>query len=389
MARRIIEPPRLRIGEAGERHATWMELFFDLVFVVAVSQLADRLLHQTTIVGVLEFLLLFAPVWWAWIGAAFYSDRFGTDDLSDRLFLLAQMATAAGLAINAGQAFRERSINFALSYAAFRYLLVAQYARAGRFVPQARPFTRPLVRRFGLSATLWVASVFVPPPVRFIFWGVGMMADFATPVSTGRAQSRLAPHPTHLPERLGLFLIIVLGESVGAVVIGLQGVQWVWFNVVIVLLGLVLAFSFWWIYFEGLDASAIRRALQAGRPGVYEYWIYAHFPLTAAVAVTGVGVRLAIRAVSRTALPSAERWLVCGATGIYFASLGAMYIAQAVAGSRRCTVRAAVALGAGTLATLLIGALGARLTPAGVLALLAGVGTLLIVRDLVEGSPRS
>lgn len=366
-----------------------MELFFDLVFVVAVSQVADRLLDRTTLRGMLEVLLLFAPVWWAWIGATFYSDRFGTDDLSDRLFLLAQMAAAAGLAINAGEAFQNGSVGFALSYATFRYLLAARYARVARHIAEARSFTSLLARRFGLGATLWAVSVLVPPPARFIFWGVGMVTDFVTPISTGRRlQSRLAPHPTHLPERFGLFTMIVLGESIGAVVVGLQGVRWDWADAMTALCGLVLAFSFWWIYFEGLDASALRRALVAGQIGAYDLWIYSHLPLTAAVAAAGAGVQLAILADFHAPLPPSIRWLMCSAAGLYFASLAVMYFAKSAAGSRRCTRPDAFAMLAGTLATLLVASLGAPFTPLGILALLTAVGALQIVFNLAERTPR-
>lgn len=384
MARRILEPPRLRIGDVSERHATWMELFFDLVFVVAVSDVAQHLSDGMTVAGVARFLLLFGPVWWAWIGATFYANRFGTDDLGDRLFLLAQMAAGVGLAINARDAFQETSAGFALSYAAFRYILVARYAWTSRLVPEARAFTLLIARGFGLSATIWAISAVVPTPARFILWGVGLMADFVTPISAGRLQSRLAPHQRHLPERFGLFTIIVLGESIGAVVAGLEGVRWSWLGALTALLGLALAFSFWWVYFEGLDASAVRAALEAGRLAPYEVWIYAHLPLTAAIAAAGMGVRLTILHETDAAMPPAERWLVCSAAGLYFASLGTIYAAKAAAGSRRCTKAEARALWAGASAVLFVGALGTRLTPAGVLALVAAVGTMLVVLDMTS-----
>jgi len=384
MARRILEPPRLRIGDAGERHATWMELFFDLVFVVAVSEVAEHLSGGMTAAGVGRFLLLFGPVWWAWIGATFYADRFGTDDLGDRLFLFAQMAAGVGLAINARGAFEETSVGFALSYAAFRYILVARYVWTSWTVREARAFTLLVARGFSVGATIWAASAVVPPPARFVLWGVGLLADFVTPISAGRLQSRLAPHQRHLPERFGLFTIIVLGESIGAVVAGLEGVRWSWLGAFTALLGLALAFGFWWVYFEGLDASAVRAALEAGRLVPYEVWIYAHLPLTAAIAAAGMGVRLTILHGADAALPPAERWLVCSAAALYFASLGAIYAAKAAVGSRRCTKTEARLLWAGAAAVLLVGALGARLTPTGVLALVAAIGTVLVVLDVAS-----
>ena len=251
-------------------------------------------------------------------------------------------------------------------------------------MPEARAFTSLIAQGFGLSATIWAASAVVPPPARFVLWGVGLMADFVTPISAGRLQSRLAPHQRHLPERFGLFTIIVLGESIGAVVAGLEGVRWSWLGALTGLLGLTLAFSFWWVYFEGLDASAVRAALEAGRLVPYEVWIYAHLPLTAAIAAAGTGVHLTILHDVDAALPPAVRWLVCSAAALYFASLGAIYAAKAAAGSRRCTRAEARALWAGASAVLLVGALGTRLTSAGALALVAAVGALLVMLDVAS-----
>ena len=138
------------------------------------------------------------------------------------------------------------------------------------------------------------------------------------------------------------------------------------------------------MYFEGLDASAVRAALEAGRLAPFEVWIYAHLPLTAAIAAAGIGVRLTILHEADAALPPAERWLVCSAAGLYFASLGVIYAAKTAAGSRRCTKADARLLWAGAGAVLLVGALGARLTPTGLLALVAAVGTILVVFDVAS-----
>lgn len=98
-----MSPPRLRgadDGEAGELcHATWMELFFDLVLVVAVSALGSRLSKDYSLAGILQFVGLFVPVWWAWVGHTIYSARFDTDDLIHRLAAAAVTLAAAAMAV--------------------------------------------------------------------------------------------------------------------------------------------------------------------------------------------------------------------------------------------------------------------------------------------------
>lgn len=98
----FLQPPRLRIGEdtEEERRASWLELFYGLVFVVAVSQLAHNLNEDISLSGLFGFVVLFIPVWWSWIGTRFYANRFDSDDVGHRLLIGLQMLTAAAMAIN-------------------------------------------------------------------------------------------------------------------------------------------------------------------------------------------------------------------------------------------------------------------------------------------------
>ena len=112
-----------------ERHATWLELFFDLVFVVIISQLSHFLLHEISILRFLEFLFLFIPVWWSWTGVTFYSTRFYSDDIGHRLLLLLQMGGAGAMAVNISGAFSDTFSGFAISYAFMRFILILEYIR--------------------------------------------------------------------------------------------------------------------------------------------------------------------------------------------------------------------------------------------------------------------
>ena len=139
----LFKPPRLRFGQEAEpeRHASWLELFYDLVFVAAVAQLAKILSDDYSWAGVLRFSALFVPVWWAWVGHTFYLTRFDTEDAGHRLLTFAQMTAATSLAVHVPAALGAASVGFALSYAVVRFILVAEYLRAGRHIPQVRPLT--------------------------------------------------------------------------------------------------------------------------------------------------------------------------------------------------------------------------------------------------------
>ncbi|MCL6751006.1 low temperature requirement protein A, partial [Nostoc sp. CCCryo 231-06] len=224
----FLQPPRLRIGEdtQEERRATWLELFYDLVFVVAVSQLAHNLNEDISLSGLFGFVVLFIPVWWSWIGTTFYANRFDSDDVGHRLLIAIQMLTAAAMAINIHHGLGESSPGFAISYALGRGVLVIEYVRAGRHIPIARPLTTRHAIGFAIAALLWLISASVAIPWRFGFWTLGIIVDFATPLTVRKFQVGLLPHASHLPERFGLFTIIVLGEAIIAVVNGVSEQKW-------------------------------------------------------------------------------------------------------------------------------------------------------------------
>src|SRR6187431_3115376 len=108
--RPLFEPPRIRSKDEGKRPTSWLEFFFDLVFVVAIDQLARRLQHDVSGHTTLVYLALYAPVWWAWVGFVNYTDRFGTDDISDRLLTLLQIGAALVIAATAMHATSDRAV---------------------------------------------------------------------------------------------------------------------------------------------------------------------------------------------------------------------------------------------------------------------------------------
>jgi len=264
-ARPIVEPPHFRRGEGRERKTTWLELFFDLVFVVAVEQVARRLEGPVTADAVLGFAVLAAPVWWAWVGYVYYKDRFGTDDLSDRLLTLLQMGAALALAVRAHDALEEGAAAFALAYGAFRLILTFRYVRAVMTDDEARRLAIPFAIGYGLAAPLWLASAAVPSPARFALWGAGFLVDLATPVAARRLNVEFPLNSAHLQERFGQFTLIVLGVGIVGVVEGLRDLHWAPGAGLTAALALVVAFALWWVYFETLDVAgrSTRRAVGA------------------------------------------------------------------------------------------------------------------------------
>ncbi len=310
-----------------ERHASWLENFYDLIVAIVVFQLSTKLNHDVSIFGFLGFVALFIPVWWSWIGVTFYNSRFETDDLGHRLLTLLQMAAAAFMAVNVPDGLGKNSAGFALSYAAIRTILVFEYLRTGRHVPSTRPLVTRYSIGFSISAGLWFVSAFVPPPFRFVFWILGLIIDISTPtLFTLHMSVRFAPNIHHLPERFGSFTIIVLGISILGVVDGISSHKWTVESITDAALGLGIAFSLWWIYFDMVDGSEINALHSERRVGVYLSWLYIHFPLLIGFTALGVSIEHVVLSNQNIALPFAEKWLLCISVSMCLFALGVMHI---------------------------------------------------------------
>ena len=150
----FVTPRLLTTHETGERRATWLELFFDLVFVVAITQLSSQLVLDHSTGGFLRFAGLFVPVYVAWQGYMAYATRFDTDDLGFRIAYFAAMLAIAAMAVLIGDvAHGVHSAGFVVAYACLRSFMLALYWRAWRAVPEARQ----LVRLYGIGYAVGVA----------------------------------------------------------------------------------------------------------------------------------------------------------------------------------------------------------------------------------------
>ena len=310
-------------NDEKERHATWLELFFDLVFVVIISQLSHFLLHEISLLRFLEFLFLFIPVWWAWTGVTFYSTRFYSDDIVHRLLLLLQMGGAGAMAVNISGAFNNTFSGFAISYAFMRFILIVEYIRVYKSsIIKTSISPKPLLKKyifgFSIGALIWLISAFVTTTeIRIGLWIIGLIIDFATPIAARKLQPQYAPNITHLPERMGLFTLIVIGESIVSIVIGMTDQQWNLYSVIVSSLGLCISFSLWWLYFDSSGRLPIQILIEKSNVAIYFIWLYIHFPLVVAITSVGVGIRHLMSNEQYSALTASDLWLICISVSIF------------------------------------------------------------------------
>lgn len=377
------QKPALRRDEeeAKERKVSWLELFYDLVFVVVIAQLSHGLAAHVGWRGLLYFVLPFVPAWWLWIGGTIYAERFETEDVGHRLITFLQMMPVVAMAVVLHHGLEESSGGFAVAYAAGRLLIIGIWLRGGLHNPEMRPVTNRFAIGFSLSVLLFLGSLLVPAPARYAVWSVALLIDLLTPMFTVQQQKRLPRFSTsRLPERLGLFTIIVLGETIVGVVTGLAEVQHLTLEVAAVgLLGMTMAFAVWWLYFDGVSHFPPRAGMR---------WSlarnYLHLPLVLGITALGAAV-LQVVGHADDHLAVGVRWLFCGSTATVLVSLGLLTVVVAEPGGsthRLRHVHTGLLFAAAGVA-LVLAAAGGGLGAVPLLACLLGVLVALVVGDVV------
>jgi len=320
--RGLVRPPSLQTDET--RTASRLELFFDLAFVLVVAELAGALRKDLTGHGVLLFAGMFAVVWWSWMSSTLYANRFDHDDVPYRLNKLGGMLAVLGLAAAASDATGKYATAFILCYVALRVLLLSQYARAYRHVIEARAAIRIYLFGTGAGALLWALSLAVPGPARYLLWTAGVLVDVVAPLVVTASRAQVPLHLEHLPERFGLFVILVLGESVAAVAHGVHDASWMTSSVTTGAVCFVLAAALWWSYFDLAGAGAKHLLNEAGSEtstAAHDVYVYGQLPLCLALAAVGVGVE-GIVAEGTAEGGTGARALLAGGVALYLVTVG-------------------------------------------------------------------
>ena len=320
--RTLWQTPSIHTEEDERQHrkVSWLELFYDLVFVAVIAQLSHYLAGHMTWSGVAGYALLFVPVWWVWIASTYYNERFETYGLETRVFTFVQMLPVAAMAVFVHGALGETGAQFALAYATARVIHIILWARAGYYVPAARPMTNRYAIAFSISVSLFVISAFVDPPVRYALWIAGLTIDIVTPPLTLKFQRRLPRlSTTKLPERFGLLVILVLGETVVGTVNGMASNHHLtWAVGFVAVLGMALAFTLWWVYFDFV-------ARRPAKPSVWWtlFWGYGHLPLVMGLVAVGAGILVLVSDLEAT---SEAKQLIAVAMGVTLIATGALEI---------------------------------------------------------------
>ncbi len=320
MRSRWYHVPRLHTHADGvEKRASWLELFYDLIFVAAFIQLGNGLAEKVSVARVCAFGGLFVPLWIAWSGFTHYANRFTIDDFTHRLLVFAQMFSVGAMAVTVPLVLDGETQMFAITYACAQAVIVILNFRAWRQVPAARPYARYWGTVFSIGAVIWLGSAFVPAPHCYVLWGLGLLVILWAPSSkASRAlQLQFPTDQEHLGERYGLLTIIVLGESFVKVLSAVAEYGADWFAVLQASMTLLITCCLWWIYFDDVAGSRLKKQRFS-----WVLWLYAHLPMQLAVTATGVAIKKAVHFDLDATAPDAYRWLLSGSLALVFFSVG-------------------------------------------------------------------
>ena len=309
------------------RHASWLELFFDLVFVLAVAQVARILADNTDVPGVLRYAVLFIPIWWSWVGYTFYANRFESTETAYRLFTFTGMFAVAAFALTLGEAFTPGGdMPFVVTCVGVRLVLVGLYVRSAYYIPLARALSAEFIVGLGLSVSILLISLSVPAPARYYLWAVAILIELFTPFFVPRLTRVIPVDRSHLPERFGLFTIIVLGEAVIATAMGASSVRWNAASIATASMGFAMATCIWWINFEFLEDDALKSRSIIPRI----VYLYAHFFIVSSIVAIGIGVEHAIKDTVDAHLHLPTLGLLGGGIAIYLLAVTIVKFAAGV-----------------------------------------------------------
>lgn len=285
--RHFWQPPRAHGDVIEGREVSFLELFYDLVYVVVISQATRHLAGDVTWAGVGRFAVVFGLIWLAWINGAVYHDLHGRAEGRTRSFVFLQMGVLALVAVFTAEATAGDGQAFAVVYSAYLFLLGwLWYSVRRQDDPAFRPATTPYIGGVLISATIVGTSALLPDGARFAAWAM-VVAGWLAGITildwrSGATRDTSINASESMIERFDLFTIIVLGEVVVGVVNGIGDAARAPITVVTGILGLGIGYAYWWSYFDLVGGRRVR-----SERGALSRWLVGHLPVTMTIAATG------------------------------------------------------------------------------------------------------
>jgi low temperature requirement protein LtrA len=307
-------------AEQTEKRVEPLELFFDLVFVFAVTQVTALMSHKPTWEGLGQGMLVLIALWWAWGAYAWLTNYIAADEGVERLLMFAVMGAMLIAALAVPHAFDDDALIFGLAYAAARWLHIFIWAEANEDATVGHAIVRLGLTALPGTSLLVIAGLVDDGTLRAALWIVGLSIDYAGPYVFGVSGFRVSAG--HFAERFSLIVLIALGESIVAIGAGVTD-ELDADLVVAALLGLTVACGLWWAYFDVVAVVAERR-FRSMRPDLRvriarDSYSYLHLPMIAGIVLVALGVKKTVGHVDKP-LDTVPAVALLGGIALYYAA---------------------------------------------------------------------
>jgi len=294
--------------KSTEKKASWLELFYDIAFIALVAQLTYlSYAHHQTLLDFVNIFLVAYVIFIAWWATTANRNLKPTETTTDKLLIQAQMVGAFLMSITMPDIFEGQYTGFFFTFGLLRLLQAGTVW--GMYIkhPETKPQTNNILQGFFVAAGLWICAAFVPFPYTYPLAFSALLVDIMTPLTTGKGNATRYLSVKHLQERLGLFLMLVIGESMIVVALSNTAADLSIAEPTIVFAGLGMMIALWWLYFEYSDQR------QGIRPKNLFLYIHAHAFLFGSIILLSVGYKLAIE---QTQTFVAGWFVTAGAVGV-------------------------------------------------------------------------
>jgi low temperature requirement protein LtrA len=305
------------LGDEQEEKVSPLELFFDLVFVFAITQVTAYIADDPTWEGLVRGLMILAVVWWAWVAYSWLTNTLDTENDRNRIVMFIAMGAMFVVSLAIPHAFNDDALLFAVPYAIVRaaHILLYGYAANDVGVQQA---VKRLAPSAAIASALLISAAFLDGTAQGLVWLAAIAIDFSGPVVGGMEGWTI--HPGHFAERHGLVIIIAFGESIVATGLATENIPLTVDVVVVAVLGIVIAAALWWAYFDVVALVAERHLRET--KGVEQVrmardsYSYIHLALIAGIVLVALGAKKSIAGVDEP-LKLIPAVALCGGVSLY------------------------------------------------------------------------
>jgi low temperature requirement protein LtrA len=352
-----------------------LELFFDLVFVLAITQCTALMAHEPDWTGLGKGLLILGILWWTWIGYAWLTSVVDPEEGVVRLLIISAMAALLVVSLCVPHAFGDRALLFACGIAFVRALHIGLFILGSRDDPGLRSSVIGLAGSTGLGCGLLIVGSLLGSWQAWV-WLLALVLDMGGPKFFGLDGWRLVPG--HYAERFGLIVLIALGESIVAIGVGAEGLELGASVIAGALLGVLISAALWWLYFDVVAVVAERRMRRAAPEEqtrmARDSYTLLHLPMVAGIVLLALGIKKTLGHVSAP-LADVPAFALCGGVALYLLALVAFRLRNLGTLNRQRLVAAAVLLALWPVATS-VDALVALALVAAILAVLVAYEAL-------------